>query len=72
MSKMSTMFESTFQALPTRRIATTLVAGALVAGSALPSLALTAADRLWTEHPDWSFGQCLDAIHAARSYCAAR
>ena len=34
-------------------------------------LALTAADRLWTEHPDWSFGQCLDAIHAANSYNTA-
>lgn len=25
-------------------------------------LALTAADRFWAEHPDWSFGQCLDAV----------
>ena len=25
-------------------------------------LALTAADRFWAAHPDWSFGQCLDAI----------
>ena len=30
-------------------------------------LALTAADRLWAEHPDWSFGQCLDAILATHS-----
>jgi len=25
-------------------------------------LALTAADRFWAGHPDWSFGQCLDAV----------
>jgi len=24
--------------------------------------ALNQADRFWAEHPDWSFGQCLDAI----------
>ena len=24
--------------------------------------ALKAADRFWAEHPDWSFGECLDAI----------
>ena len=24
--------------------------------------ALNAADRFWAMHPDWSFGQCLDAI----------
>ena len=25
-------------------------------------LALTAADRFWAAHPDWCFGQCLNAI----------
>ncbi len=24
--------------------------------------ALNAADRFWAQHPDWSFGECLDAI----------
>lgn len=27
--------------------------------------ALNQADRFWTKHPDWSFGQCLDAILGA-------
>jgi hypothetical protein len=27
--------------------------------------ALNQADRFWTRHPDWSFGQCLDAILGA-------
>ena len=27
--------------------------------------ALTAADCFWKEHPDWTFGQCLDAIMRA-------
>jgi len=27
--------------------------------------ALRQADRFWADHPDWSFGQCLDAILAA-------
>ncbi|BAS01114.1 hypothetical protein [Blastochloris viridis] len=26
-------------------------------------IALHQADRFWADHPDWSFGQCLDAIH---------
>lgn len=28
--------------------------------------ALRQADRIWARHPDWSFGQCLDAIMGAR------
>lgn len=28
-------------------------------------LALTAADRFWAGHPDWSFGECLDAVQRA-------
>ena len=27
--------------------------------------ALRQADRFWTDHPEWCFGQCLDAILAA-------
>ena len=27
--------------------------------------ALKAADEFWADHPDWSFGQCLDAIMRA-------
>ncbi|NOX41678.1 MAG: hypothetical protein GXP05_14580 [Alphaproteobacteria bacterium] len=27
--------------------------------------ALRQADRFWADHPDWSFGQCLDAILVA-------
>jgi len=27
--------------------------------------ALRQADRFWADHPEWSFGQCLDAILAA-------
>lgn len=27
--------------------------------------ALRQADRFWADHPDWSFGRCLDAILAA-------
>ncbi len=44
MSEMRTMFESTIEALSTRRFATTLLAGVLVAGSALPSQALTSSE----------------------------
>jgi hypothetical protein len=33
--------------------------------------ALTATDRFWTKHPDWRFGQCLDAILAANSHNTA-
>ncbi len=34
--------------------------------------ALAQADRFWTRHPDWSFGQCLDAILAAAHRNAGR
>lgn len=30
--------------------------------------AFNAADRFWIEHPDWSFGQCLDAILTSNSH----
>jgi len=33
--------------------------------------ALRQADRFWGDHPDWSFGQCLDAILAAADRPAA-
>jgi len=33
--------------------------------------ALSAADRFWTKHPDWRFGQCLDAILASNSHNTA-
>lgn len=33
--------------------------------------ALRQADRFWADHPDWSFGQCLDAILAAGARAAA-
>lgn len=33
--------------------------------------ALRQADRIWARHPDWSFGQCLDAIVAASTRAAA-
>lgn len=33
--------------------------------------ALRQADRFWADHPDWSFGQCLDAILAASTRAAA-
>ena len=33
--------------------------------------ALRQADRLWVAHPDWSFGDCLDAILAAAGRTAA-
>ena len=34
--------------------------------------ALAQADRFWTRYPDWSFGQCLDAILAAPHRGAGR
>jgi len=33
--------------------------------------ALRQADRFWADHPDWCFGQCLDAILAAGARVAA-
>ena len=33
--------------------------------------ALQQADRIWARHPDWSFGQCLDAIFDASAQAAA-
>ncbi len=33
--------------------------------------ALSQADRYWADHPDWSFGQCLDAILAVAGKQAA-
>ncbi|WP_424931920.1 hypothetical protein [Amaricoccus macauensis] len=33
--------------------------------------ALRQADRIWADHPDWSFGDCLNAISAATRQPAA-
>lgn len=33
--------------------------------------ALQQAERIWSRHPDWTFGQCLDAIMATSARTAA-